>query len=66
MKTVEAYRVGVEDPAVWRSWCGSGAWAHWHEYSALGEQKGCEGVVHLVEARTPWNQSLRQRGPVRR
>jgi hypothetical protein len=65
-KTIEAYRVGVEEPAVFRAWCGSGVWGHWHEHDSLGERPSCEGVVNLIEAKTPWNQSMRQRGPVRR
>jgi hypothetical protein len=66
MNTVEAYRVGIEDPPVYRVWCGSGLRAHWHEYVGLGEHQGCEGVVTLIEATSPWYQGMAQRGPVRK
>jgi hypothetical protein len=64
-KTVEAYRFGVAQPALWLEWC-DGHKAY-HEYSALGEQPGCDGgVVNVIEAQQPWSQYMRQRGPVRR
>jgi hypothetical protein len=61
---VEAYRFGVEAPPLYLVWCeGHHGWC---PYTSLGEQQGHSGMINLVEAKTPWNQSLRQRGPIRR
>jgi hypothetical protein len=61
IEELKAYRVGVELPPVWRAWCELGRSGHWHDYRELGEHASCTGVVLLVEARTPWNQSMRRR-----
>jgi hypothetical protein len=55
----EAYRVGVAEPPIYRTLCGSGIKAHWHEVHSLGEQELCVGVVTLVEASSPWHQGMR-------
>jgi hypothetical protein len=62
MKIIEAYRFGEAEPPIYRALCGSGTKAHWHEVHGLGEQELCDGVVTLVEASSPWNQSMRS-GP---
>jgi hypothetical protein len=54
-KIVEAFRFGVEEPAMWAVFCCHG----WCLYPHLGAQRLHDGQeVNLVEAGT-WHQALR-------